>query len=88
MAERGFDLADHTSKSLFDYFMQSHIGYLITVCSRAEALCPIMPFVGTRIFWDLEDPAAFEGTEEERLAKFREMRDLTEAKVLEFIASV
>ena len=81
MEERGLDLSEHRAKSLFEYYMKMHIGYLITVCSNAEDKCPIMPLVGERIYWPLEDPAAFEGSDEERLAKFREVRDQVEQYV-------
>lgn len=81
MEEIGIDLSDHRSKSLDEYMFKVHIGYLITVCSNAEEKCPIFPGMGIRIHWDLEDPAAFEGTEEEKLNKFREIRDQIEAHV-------
>ncbi len=91
MREDGIDLEElgHRPKSLIgEYFeKQVHVGYLITVCSRAESNCPIYPWAGRREFWEIEDPAAFEGTEEERLAKFREVRDVVRAKVRELIAA-
>jgi arsenate reductase len=42
--------------------------------------------MGMREFWPFEDPAAFEGTEEERRAKFREVRDAIETRIREWIA--
>jgi len=36
--------------------------------------------------WSFQDPAAFEGTEEDKLAKFREVRDLIEKKIQEWLA--
>jgi arsenate reductase len=36
--------------------------------------------------WSFEDPARFEGTEEEKLARFREIRDLIEKKVKGWVA--
>jgi arsenate reductase (thioredoxin) len=39
-----------------------------------------------RTHWPFEDPAKFEGTEEEKLAKFREVRDQIEKKVKEWLA--
>jgi len=90
MQEVGIDLAadGHRSKSLADEYFKPlvHIGYLITVCSNAEAKCPIYPGVGAREYWGLVDPAAVEGMEEEKLAKFREIRDQIEARVKQFIA--
>jgi arsenate reductase len=81
MEEIGLDLGDQRSKSLLDYFMKTHIGYLVTVCSNAEEECPIMPGLGTRLYWPFEDPAAFQGTEEEKLGKFREVRDQIDQRI-------
>ena len=50
--------------------------YLITVCDDADKNCPtVWPGVNRRMHWSFQDPAAFEGTEEDKLAKFREVRD-------------
>ncbi|MBN2003503.1 MAG: arsenate reductase ArsC [Anaerolineae bacterium] len=90
MQEIGIDLeADgHYAKGLIEEYFekQVHLGYLITVCSNAEAKCPIYPGVSVREYWNLEDPAAFEGTEEEVLAKFREIRDQIALRVEAFVA--
>lgn len=90
MREKGLDLEamGHRSKSLIEEFFrkQVHIGYLITVCRGAEDRCPTYPWAGVREFWDLEDPASFEGTDEERLEFFRKTRDLIEEKVKDFTA--
>ena len=86
MAEKEFDLDGQRSKGIEEYMTKVHIGYLITVCSNAEENCPIMPFVGARIYWPFEDPAAFEGTDEEKTKKFREVRDQIEARVKEWLA--
>ena len=85
MEEAGISLEGQRSKSLQEYFMKVQIGYLITVCSQAEEKCPILPGVSTRIHWPFEDPAAFEGTVEEKLAKFREVRGEIEGEILEWL---
>ena len=75
MQEVGINLEieGHRSKSLIDeYFTPKlHLGYLITVCRKAEANCPTLPGVSLREYWEIEDPAAFEGTEAERQDRFR-----------------
>ena len=88
MKEVGFDLLDlgHRPKALDEFLMKKHVGYLITVCANAEEKCPTYPFVSVREYWGFDDPAAFEGTEVEQLAKFREIRDEIEDKVRAFIA--
>jgi arsenate reductase (thioredoxin) len=58
-----------------DYLGRVHMSFVITVCSNAEARCPIFPFSTQRLAWPYEDPAACVGTEAETLAKFREVRD-------------
>jgi arsenate reductase len=38
-------------------------------------MCPIIPGVEIKLHWPFEDPASFEGTEKEKMLKFREIRD-------------
>jgi arsenate reductase len=85
MDEIGISLAEHSSKSLFDFMGRMHFGYLVTLCSHAEQSCPaVFPGVGQRLHWDLEDPSAAEGSEEERLDVFRRIRDEIADRVLAF----
>ena len=72
MEEVGVDMSGHTSKGFETYLGKMLFQYLITVCDEAEKNCPTTwPGVNTRLHWSFEDPAAFIGTEEEKLAKFR-----------------
>lgn len=88
MEELGFDLSDHHAKGLDQFLGKEHFGYLITVCSDAEEKCPTFPGVSERIFWPFEDAAAFEGSEEEKLDKFRAVRDQIQARVQSWIETV
>jgi len=81
MEEIEIDMSQHTSKDLKQYLGKTHFGYLITVCDRAEQNCPIFPGMGMRLHWSFEDPAAFEGKQEDKLAKFREIRDQIDERV-------
>ncbi len=86
MDEIGIDISGQYSKALKDYMGKIHFGYLITVCSEADAKCPTtFPGMGQRVRWELEDPAQFVGTEEEELKKFREIRDEIRKKVEEWV---
>jgi arsenate reductase len=85
MEERGIDITTQRSKGLAEYLGRQHFGILVTVCDRAERECPIFPGVSTRLHWSFEDPAAIAGSEEERLAKFREIRDAIETRVREWL---
>jgi arsenate reductase len=61
--------------------------YLITVCSKADRNCPTtFPGLGKRLHRDSEDPAEFEGTEVEKLDKFRAVRDEIGKRVQEWVA--
>lgn len=75
MEEAGVDMGGAYSKSLGEFIGKVHFGYLITVCSKAEEKCQIFPGMGVRLHWPFDDPAAVAGTEEERLAFFRKVRD-------------
>jgi arsenate reductase len=81
MKEVGLDLSSHYSKNLNQFVGKIHFGVVITVCVNAEEKCPTMPGVSTRLYWPFEDPAKFQGTEEEKFAKFREVRDQIEKKI-------
>ena len=85
MKEIGIDISKQKSKDLKKYLGKKHFGILITVCARAEEECPIFPDVSTRLYWPFDDPRAAEGSEDEILNKFREVRDQIEAKVQNFI---
>ncbi len=86
MAEAGVSLDGQRAKALKEYLGRESFGYLITVCAHAEANCP-RTFLGIsrRLHWNLEDPVAFEGDEAAALARFREIRDEIEARVLGWI---
>lgn len=85
MKEKGFELKNQYSKELKEFLDEKDFKIIITVCSRAEELCPTLPSVNKRISWDIEDPVAFEGEEEEKLEKFREVRDIVEKKVKKWV---
>ena len=86
MAEIGIDLSGQRSKSVTEFLGRAPVEYLITVCSDADQNCPTFPQrVGQRLHWPFEDPAAFAGSPEERLDKFRAVRDAMEKKVREWV---
>ncbi|UQN09418.1 arsenate reductase ArsC [Deinococcus sp. QL22] len=62
-----------------------HFHYVITVCDRAEASCPIFPNARYRLSWPFEDPAAATGTDQERLQVFRRVRDEINLKILAWL---
>jgi arsenate reductase len=87
MKEVGIDISGHTSKGIETYLGKTLFQTLITVCDDADKNCPtVWPGVNSRLHWSFEDPAKFEGAEAERLAKFREVRDLIQSKIKEWVA--
>jgi len=80
LEEVGIDTSSQHAKSLETY-LGTDFSYLITVCANAEERCPVFPGMGTRLHWPFEDPAAFEGSDEEKTEKFREIRGKIETKI-------
>ena len=74
MREIGIDISAHRSKHV-DEFQNQAFDYVLTVCDNAKETCPIYPGQTNRIHHSFEDPAAVQGSEEERLASFRRVRD-------------
>ena len=74
MKELGIDISRHRSKSV-DEFNGQQFDYVFTVCDNAKESCPIFPGETIAIHRNFEDPAALEGSENERLALFRRVRD-------------
>ena len=82
MGEAGIDISLQTSKPVSQYMGKMHFTSAISVCADAEEHCPrLFPNVKDREYWPFEDPAAFEGSDEGKLAKFREVRDQIDARV-------
>ena len=87
MNEVGIDVSGQTSKGVEVYLGKILFQYLITVCDDTDKNCPtVWPGVANRMHWSFQDPATFEGTDEEKLAKFREVRDLIEQKIKVWVA--
>lgn len=83
MDEVGIDISDQYPRDLGELMGWMHFGYLITVCARAERDCPtVFPGMGLKLSWLFDDPRGVQVPEEERLEKFREVRDQIEEKIL------
>jgi arsenate reductase len=74
MRELGIDISKHRSKHA-DEFEGQRFDYVITVCDSAKESCPVFPAAVTRLHHSFNDPAESKGSEEERLAVFRRVRD-------------
>ena len=80
MAEDGIDLSGHTSKTL-DRFVRDRWDHVVTVCDGANDACPVFPGAVQRLHWSFDDPSSARGTEAERLAVFRRVRDEIRARI-------
>jgi len=84
MREIGIDLSHQHAKDVRE-FLGDPIPYIVTVCDNAKEHCPIFPGTYQYIHWSLPDPAAVQGTEDEKLAAFRRIRDEIASRVETFI---
>jgi arsenate reductase len=75
MKEVGIDISAGTPKNVRAFLGQS-FDYVITVCDDADKNCPnFTGKVGKRLHIGFPDPAKATGTDEEKLAVFRRVRD-------------
>jgi arsenate reductase len=74
MKEIGIDISAHRSKHMND-FLQQPVETVITVCGNADQACPMFPGQLNRHHWGFDDPAHAVGTDDEKLAVFRRVRD-------------
>lgn len=90
MKEAGLDISGNATKSVFEIFKRGELfAYVITVCdTEAAQRCPIFPGITTTLNWSFPDPAAFEGSWEERVARTRAVRDAVKGRIEGFIREV
>jgi arsenate reductase len=74
MRELGIDISGHRSKNV-DEFTGQNFHYVLTVCDNAKESCPIFPGKTVAIHRNFDDPAVVQGSEENRFAVFRRVRD-------------
>lgn len=87
MAEINYDLSGYRSKGVEEFLGKQHFHFIITVCDDADKNCPnVWPGVHERLHWSFEDPAALVGSEAEKIAKFRQVRDQIQEKVRDWLS--
>jgi arsenate reductase len=82
MEEIGIDLLGQESKTL-ERYLGEPFDYVITVCDDANEACPFFPRAQSRLHWSFEDPSKAKGSEEERLAVYRSVRDRIRRRIEE-----
>jgi arsenate reductase len=83
LRELGIDISSHRSKHV-DEFAGQQFDYVLTVCDNAKETCPVFPSRSMMIHQAFDDPAASMGSEAERMAVFRRVRDEIQAYLAGF----
>jgi len=84
LGEIGIDAGSARSKSV-DEFLGQTFDYVITVCDQARQACPVFPGSHKSLHWGYEDPAAAEGSDEERLKVFRSVCTQISSRIAQFV---
>jgi arsenate reductase len=84
MKEIGIDISHQRSKSV-DEFIGQPLDFVVTVCDSAKETCPVFPGNVKRLHWSFDDPAAVEGSEEERKAASRRIRNQIHGRIMVFL---
>jgi arsenate reductase (thioredoxin) len=80
----GLDVSEARSKSVEEFVGQS-FDYVITVCDQARQVCPVFPGSHRSLHWGYEDPAAAEGTNEEKLRVFHSVFTEMSGRIAQFV---
>ena len=80
MREIGIDISGQRSKTI-DSLGDRRFDLVVTVCDSAREACPVFPGSTRRLHWSFDDPSAATGSERERLAVFRRVRDEIREKI-------
>jgi arsenate reductase (thioredoxin) len=84
LGDLGIDWSKATSKTI-ERFLDQHFDYVITVCDRAKATCPVFPGSANTLHWGLDDPSEVEGTDQEKLEAFRRTQTEISVRLRPFI---
>jgi arsenate reductase (thioredoxin) len=88
IAELGIDISEqagHGAKGIEEFEMEPPMDLVVTVCDEAAEECPYFPHARRQEHWGFPDPSAATGTEDERLAVFRRVRDAIAARIDAFV---
>ena len=91
MAELGIDIserADHRAKGIEEFADEPPMDLVVTVCDEAAEECPYFPRAHRQEYWGFPDPSKATGSEEERLAVFRQVRDAIAERIEAFVREV
>nr|WP_199083118.1 arsenate reductase ArsC [Pedobacter sp. ASV19] len=84
MKRDGIDISSHTSNNVNEY-TNIDFDFVITVCDNAKESCPYFPTNAVKLHYNFSDPAKAEGTEEEIMEQFREVREMIRKYAQNFV---
>jgi arsenate reductase len=90
MKEVGIDISQKKTQAVFDVFKSGKLfSHVITVCDETSAeRCPTFPGIAKRLHWSFPDPSALPGTDEEKMAGVRKIRDEIRAGIQTWCSEV
>lgn len=90
LKEEGINIAGKKTQSVFDLFKAGNLfHYVITVCDEGNSQrCPVFPGQTNRLHWSFKDPSILIGTDEEKLAQTRMIKEEIKQKILAFIETI
>jgi arsenate reductase len=90
LKEEGIDITGKQTKAVFDLVKKGNqYSFVITVCDETSAeKCPVFPGPSQRFHWSFTDPSKFQGTDEEKLIKVRQVREEIKEALKKWIATV
>ena len=87
--ELGIDTGSLEAKGVDRFLGRMAVNFAIIVCARVQESCPrIFPFALQILYWPFDDPVSFQGSENERLDKFRAVRDEIGDRLRSWVAEV
>ena len=85
MLEIGIDISAQYAKGVDELRSQPPMDLVVTVCDEAAEACPYFPNAHFQVHWGFPDPSRVEGSEEERFAAFRHIRDQIATRIDRFL---
>ena len=74
MKEEGVDLSGHRTLRAGD-ISDVHADFVVTLCERAQSVCPLFASSSIAFHKDFEEPASFPEDPEEKRVHYRKLRD-------------
>ena len=88
--DEGIDIAGKKTQAVFDLLKEGKTyTYVIAVCDGASAeKCPIFPGISQKIHWSFRDPSGFDGSDEDRMQRTREVKKEIEDKIKQWLVEL